>query len=128
MSTHTNTRREFLQTSLAGAAALGLASAGAGADEGAGKGVPTRQLGKTGEKVSCLCLGGWHIGAVKDQQEAVRIMHAAIDEGLTFFDNAWDYHDGHSEEVMGKALADGGRRSKVFLMTKNCGRDAAEVQ
>jgi uncharacterized protein len=124
MSEQTNTRREFLQTSLAGAAALGLTSAAAGADEGASKGLPTRPLGKTGEKVSCLCLGGWHIGAVKDEQEAIRIMHAAIDEGLTFFDNAWDYHDGGSEEVMGKALAMDGKRNKVFLMTKNCNRDA----
>jgi predicted aldo/keto reductase-like oxidoreductase len=124
MSKHANTRREFLQASLAGAAALGVASAEAGADEGAGKGLPTRPLGKTGEKVSCLALGGWHIGAVKDEQEAIRIMHAAIDEGLTFFDNAWDYHDGGSEEVMGKALAMDGKRKKVFLMTKNCNRDA----
>jgi predicted aldo/keto reductase-like oxidoreductase len=61
---------------------------------------------------------------VKDDGESIKIMHAAIDEGLTFFDNAWDYHDGHSEEVMGKALADGGRRQRVFLMTKNCARDA----
>jgi aryl-alcohol dehydrogenase-like predicted oxidoreductase len=81
-------------------------------------------LGRTGEQVSILCLGGWHIGSVKDDQEAIRIMHAAIDEGLTFFDNAWDYHDGHSEEVMGKALAAEGKRNKVFLMTKNCNRDA----
>jgi predicted aldo/keto reductase-like oxidoreductase len=124
MSQHTNTRREFLQTNLVGAAALGLASTVAGADDGASKGLPLRPLGKTGEKVSCLCLGGWHIGAVKDQQEAVRIMHAAIDEGLTFFDNAWDYHDGGSEEIMGKALAEGGKRNQVFLMTKNCNRDA----
>ena len=51
-------------------------------------------------------------------------MHAAIDEGITFFDNAWDYHDGRSEELMGKALAMDGRRQKVFLMTKNCDRDA----
>jgi predicted aldo/keto reductase-like oxidoreductase len=88
-------------------------------------GIPTRPLGKTGANVSILCLGGWHIGqpAIGDA-EAERIMHAAIDEGLTFFDNAWDYHDGRSEEIMGKALASGGRRQKVFLMTKNCGRDA----
>jgi predicted aldo/keto reductase-like oxidoreductase len=123
MSEQTNTRREFLQSSLAGAAALGLTSAAAGADESS-KGLPTRPLGKTGEKVSCLCLGGWHIGAVKDEQEAIRIMHAAIDEGLTFFDNAWDYHDGGSEEIMGKALAMDGKRNQVFLMTKNCNRDA----
>lgn len=50
-----------------------------------------------------ICLGGWHIGDVKDKKEAVKIMHAAIDEGLTFFDNAWDYHDGGSEEIMGEA-------------------------
>ncbi len=87
--------------------------------------IPTRPLGKTGANVSILCLGGWHIGqpAIGDT-EAERIMHAAIDEGITFFDNAWDYHEGRSEEVMGKALASGGRRQKVFLMTKNCGRDA----
>ncbi len=71
-----------------------------------------------------LCLGGWHVGSVKDESEAIKIMHAAIDEGLTFFDNAWDYHDGGSETIMGKALAMDGKRKKVFLMTKNCARDA----
>ncbi|MBY0456614.1 MAG: aldo/keto reductase [Gemmataceae bacterium] len=87
--------------------------------------IPTRPLGKTGANVSIICLGGWHIGqpAIGDA-EAERIMHAAIDHGVTFFDNAWDYHDGRSEEIMGRALATGGRRQKVFLMTKNCGRDA----
>jgi predicted aldo/keto reductase-like oxidoreductase len=122
MSEQTNTRRDFLQASLAGAAALGL-SAGAGAGEDTGKGLPVRPLGKTGEKVSILCLGGWHIGAVKDEKEAIKIMHAATDEGITFFDNAWDYHDGGSEIIMGKALAMDGWRKKVFLMTKNCARD-----
>ena len=73
---------------------------------------------------SIICLGGWHIGCVKDEKEAIKIMHAAIDEGLTFFDNAWDYHDGGSEDIMGKALATDGKRKKVFLMTKNCARDA----
>jgi aryl-alcohol dehydrogenase-like predicted oxidoreductase len=86
-------------------------------------GLPQRPLGRTGQKVSVLCLGGWHIGAVKDDKEAIRIMHAAIDEGLTFFDNAWDYHDGRSEEIMGTALKMDNRRAKVFLMTKNCERD-----
>ena len=88
-------------------------------------GIPTRPLGNTGERVSILCLGGWHIGAAKDDQEAIKIMHAAIDSGLTFFDNAWDYHDGGSEEIMGRALAQEGNREKVFLMTKNCERDFA---
>lgn len=88
-------------------------------------GLPQRVLGKTNQKVSILCLGGWHIGAVKDDKEAIRIMHAAIDEGLTFFDNAWDYLDGRSETIMGKALAMDKRRDRVFLMTKNCERDYA---
>jgi predicted aldo/keto reductase-like oxidoreductase len=118
-----NTRREFLQSTLAGAAALGVGAALVDAADDA-KGLPTRPLGKTGERVSILCLGGWHIGSVKDEKEAIKIMHAAIDEGMTFFDNAWDYHDGGSETVMGKALAMDGKRKKVFLMTKNCARDA----
>ena len=86
-------------------------------------GVPRRALGRTGEMLSIVCIGGWHIGAVPEHNEAIRIMHAAIDEGVNFFDNAWDYHDGRSEEWMGDALAQGGKRSKVFLMTKNCERD-----
>jgi len=83
--------------------------------------IPKRVLGRTGEQVSILCLGGWHIRAVEDDNEAIRIMHTAIGEGLTFFDNAWDYHWGASEELMGRALE--GRRKDVFLMTKNCERD-----
>src|SRR4030095_10054962 len=55
-------------------------------------GIPTRVLGRTKERVSILCLGGWHIGAVKEKTEAIQIMHAAIDEGINFFDNAWAYH------------------------------------
>jgi uncharacterized protein len=86
-------------------------------------GLPTRLLGRTGERVSILCLGGWDIGAIKDDAESIRLMHAALDEGITFFDNAWDYHDGRSEELMGRALAMDRRREKVFLMTKNCERD-----
>jgi aryl-alcohol dehydrogenase-like predicted oxidoreductase len=85
--------------------------------------VPRRQLGRTGEKVSCIGLGGSHIGKVKDEQESIRIMHSAIDRGLTFMDNSWDYNDGDglSETRMGKALRDG-YREKVFLMTKVDGR------
>jgi predicted aldo/keto reductase-like oxidoreductase len=124
MAEHTNTRREFLHATLAGAAALGVAGTAAPAADDASAGLPTRELGKTGVRVSIICLGGWHIGTVKDQQEAIKIMHAAVDNGLTFFDNAWDYHDGGSEEIMGKSLAQGGYRKKVFLMTKNCERDA----
>jgi predicted aldo/keto reductase-like oxidoreductase len=121
-------RRDFLHASLAASAALSLAPLAEGAEEAGRTGLAKRELGRTGERVSLLCLGGWHIGSVKEEKEAVKIMHAAIDNGMTFFDNAWDYHDGHSEEVMGKALAEGGYRKKCFLMTKNCGRDARTVQ
>src|SRR5579883_92289 len=91
----------------------------------ASAGVPTRLLGRTGEHVSILTLGGWHIRAIKDDAEAIRVMHTAIAEGLTFFDNSWDYHDGAAEELMGKALKQDNLRQKVFLMTKNCERDYA---
>lgn len=85
--------------------------------------IPTRVLGRTGERVSCIGLGGSHIGKVEDEQESIRIMRAAIDRGLTFMDNSWDYNDGDgaSETRMGKALRDG-YRDKVFLMTKVDGR------
>src|SRR3954453_1587880 len=86
--------------------------------------VPTRPFGRTGINVSILALGGWHLGLPKTDKEATRLVHAAIDGGITFMDNAWDYNDGLSETRMGKALA--GRRDQVFLMTKACphGRDA----
>jgi aryl-alcohol dehydrogenase-like predicted oxidoreductase len=122
----TTTRRAFLRDAAISGYALGALAADVLASEqpASATGLPTRVLGRTGERVSILCLGGWHIGSVKDPGEAIRIMHAAVDEGLTFFDNCWDYHEGGSEEVMGRALA-GGRRDKVFLMTKNCERDYA---
>jgi aryl-alcohol dehydrogenase-like predicted oxidoreductase len=86
--------------------------------------IPRRALGSTGEYVSAIGLGGYHLGLIANEREAIRIVHAAIDAGVTFMDNAWDYHDGKSEERLGKALA--GRRGDVFLMTKVCthGRDA----
>lgn len=119
-------RRQFMQTALATATALSLADQILAQTQTTnGQGIPTRPLGNTGERVSILCLGGWHITQATDEAESIRIMHAALDEGITFFDNAWDYHNGGSEEVMGKALADGGRRKKVFLMTKNCEQDYA---
>jgi aryl-alcohol dehydrogenase-like predicted oxidoreductase len=116
-------RRDFLQnTGIASAAASVLADRViAQTTSASATGMPTRILGRTGVPVSIIALGGWHIGSVKDEKDAIRIMHTAIDEGLTFFDNAWDYQDGHAEEVMGKGLE--GRRDKVFLMSKNCERD-----
>lgn len=85
--------------------------------------VPRRALGRTGVEVSALALGGYHLGLVKSSREAERIVHEAIDGGMTFMDNAWEYNEGRSEELMGRALE--GRRHKVFLMTKVCthGRD-----
>ena len=121
-------RRDFVGNSVKGAAAVALAAPILTQPANAqGGGLPMRPLGKTGADVSVLCLGGWHIGfaAQQDEAEAIRIMHAAVDEGMTFFDNAWDYHDGYSEVVMGKALATDGKRDKVFLMTKGCDRDYA---
>ncbi|HEU4938875.1 MAG TPA: aldo/keto reductase [Vicinamibacterales bacterium] len=85
--------------------------------------IPARPFGRTGERVSILGLGGWHVGLPKTDRAAVRLIHAAIDAGITFLDNAWDYNDGLSETRMGQAIVD--RRDRVFLMTKVCthGRD-----
>jgi aryl-alcohol dehydrogenase-like predicted oxidoreductase len=80
-----------------------------------------RTLGKTGEKVSAIGLGGHHIGRPKDPADGIRIIRSAIDRGITFLDNCWDYHDGESERRMGNALRDG-YRQKAFLMTKFDGR------
>jgi aryl-alcohol dehydrogenase-like predicted oxidoreductase len=80
--------------------------------------IPRRALGQTGAQVSVLGLGGSHLGGMKDETEARRVIDAAIDAGINFFDNAWEYHDGKSEEVLGRALA--GKRDQVVLMTKVC--------
>ncbi len=83
-----------------------------------------RTLGRTGEKISALGLGGYHIGVPRDEQEGIRLIRSAIDRGINFMDNCWDYHDGGSEIRMGKALQDG-YRNKAFLMTKIDGRTKA---
>ena len=86
-----------------------------------------RDLGSTGEKVSAVGLGGWHLGLKHvDKQLAFRIVRTAIDRGITFLDNCWDYNDGTSEVRMGKALRDG-YRDKIFLMTKIDGRSKKEA-
>jgi aryl-alcohol dehydrogenase-like predicted oxidoreductase len=88
--------------------------------------IPLRPFGRyTAQSVSALALGGYHLGLVSSSREAVRIVHAAIDAGITFLDNAWEYHEGESEVRVGRAIAD--RRARVFLMTKVCthGRNAA---
>ena len=79
--------------------------------------MPYRTLGRSGEKVSLIGLGGFHIGIQPTEQESIRIIHAALDHGVNFMDNCWDYNDGVSETRMGKALQSG-YRQKVFLMTK----------
>ncbi len=80
-----------------------------------------RELGKTGEKVSVIGLGGYHVGKQQDPAESIRLIRSAVDRGITFLDNCWDYNDGLSEVRMGQALRDG-YREKVFLMTKMDGR------
>lgn len=117
-------RRDFLKMAAAMLAGWSAGS-GAGALETVEvrNGMPYRRLGRTGEKVSLLCLGGSHIGQRSvSEKDSIAIQRTAIDEGVNFFDNAWAYHDGRSEELMGKALKDG-YRDKVFLMTKHKGRD-----
>jgi predicted aldo/keto reductase-like oxidoreductase len=122
------TRRSVLAAT--GAAVLGGAAA-AQTSEGsnqAGK-IPRRRLGRTGVEVSILGLGGHHIGRPKDERESIRLVRMAIDNGITFLDNCWDYNGGKSEERMGKALRDG-YRQRAFLMTKLDGRtkDSAAQQ
>jgi predicted aldo/keto reductase-like oxidoreductase len=85
-------------------------------------GIPYRAFGRSGEKVSILGVGGFHIG-VPEESEGIRIVRTALDEGVNFLDNAWEYNEGESERRMGKALRDG-YREKAFLMTKGCARDS----
>jgi diketogulonate reductase-like aldo/keto reductase len=121
-------RRDFLKaaTSAAGAAATSrLAHAGGFPAEGGE--LPRRALGRTGEHVSCIGLGGYHIGKASiPEPDAIQLIRQAVDRGINFLDNCWDYNDGVSEVRMGKALA-GGYRNKVFLMTKIDGRTKASA-
>jgi uncharacterized protein len=144
-------RRAFLRT--AGKVGAGVAIAGAtpriadalwgpllgdavaappppGAPSPAGGAIPLRPLGKTGLQVSAIGLGGHALGLAPNESEARRIVAEAIDAGVNFMDNAWEYHDGRSEEWMGRALE--GRRDRVVLMTKVCthgrGRQVAMQQ
>lgn len=90
-------------------------------------GVPHRELGRTGERVSAIGLGGWHLALPNiDEQLALRIARRAIDEGINFLDNSWDYNGGKSEQRVGKALRDG-YRDRAFLMTKIDGRSKREA-
>ncbi len=86
-------------------------------------GIPVRSFGNTDVKVSMIGLGGGHICRDMEVADSVRMVQAAIDGGITFLDNSWEYGDGECESRMGKAIAEGDRRDKVFLMTKVCARD-----
>jgi aryl-alcohol dehydrogenase-like predicted oxidoreductase len=124
-------RREFLHTAGSVGAGLALSGAWAQADQPAQlkltdlgpDQIPRKPFGKTNERISVIGIGGYNLGSAPNLSEAIAIVHEAIDAGVTFFDNAWEYRDGKSEEWMGQALQ--GRRDKVFLMTKVCthGRD-----
>ena len=89
--------------------------------------VPHRPLGRTGQQVSAIGLGGFHLGKPNvDEQLAIRMMRSALDAGVNFMDNCWDYHEGESEKRMGKALRDG-YRERAFVMTKIDGRSKQEA-
>jgi len=117
---HRMSRRDFVQSVVAGGIAVGLGGTSWAAETSAGN-LIYRTLGRTGEKVSAIGLGGAHIGAPRDDEDAVALTRSAIDQGITFLDNCWDYGNGACETRMGKALRDG-YRDKVFLMTKIDGR------
>src|SRR5436853_3258170 len=111
-------RREFLELGVAATLAAGAEKLALASMKGE---VPRRTLGRTGESVSIVGLGGYHIGSQKDEQESIRIIQTAIDNGVNFLDNCWDYNGGASEVRMGKALQ-GGYRQRAFVMTKIDGR------
>jgi uncharacterized protein len=120
-------RRRLLHAGLAGAGATLAAflpepAAGShlpiGGQPAARGDMPRRPLGRTGEQVSIIGVGGYHLGTLPSAADATRLVHEAVDAGVNFFDNAWEYHDGRSEDWLGRALE--GRRDKVLVMTKVC--------
>jgi len=113
-------RRDFLKKTAAVGVFAGLETR---LSHAADTSVPRRTLGRTGEKVSIVGIGGFHLGR-PSEEEAIRIVRTALDNGVNFLDNCWDYNGGLSEERMGKALR-GGYRQKAFLMTKIDGRTKA---
>ena len=113
-------RRKFIESTAAAIAALSLGGIASAFKKGE---MPRRVLGKTGLNISLLTVGGHTIARRGlTEQESTSIIRTAVDEGINFFDNAWCYHNGRSEEWMGKALADG-YRERIYLMTKHHGRD-----
>jgi aryl-alcohol dehydrogenase-like predicted oxidoreductase len=112
------TRRSFVEKAVIGGSLLG-----SGVAMGQTGDIPKRPLGKTGLQTSIIGMGGYHVGSADDLDTAKRIVHEGLDAGINFFDNAWDYHMGRSEEWLGAALE--GKRDQAILMTKVCthGRD-----
>ena len=117
-------RRDFLKAAVATGVIVGSGAAAWSVESK--DGMPYRALGRTGEMVSMIGLGGYHIGVPKDEREGIQIIRQAVDHGINFMDNCWDYHAGDSEVRMGKALQDG-YRAKVFLMSKIDGRTKASA-
>jgi aryl-alcohol dehydrogenase-like predicted oxidoreductase len=115
-------RREFLKSTVAAAVAMPAALSALAAEPR--NGIPYRKLGRSGEQVSIVGIGGFHIGQKPTEDEAIRIVRTALDNGVNFLDNCWDYNDGRSEIRMGKALRDG-YREKAFLMSKIDGHSKA---
>jgi predicted aldo/keto reductase-like oxidoreductase len=113
-------RRQFIQ-GIAAAGVLGGVNTQANQAMTTKQGIPYRKLGRTGEQVSVIGLGGFHIGMNMSESDAILLVRTAVDRGINFMDNSWDYNNGESEIRMGKALRDG-YRQKVFLMTKLDGR------
>ncbi|MDR3403410.1 MAG: aldo/keto reductase [Chthoniobacter sp.] len=118
----TLSRRNFLKGSIAAGVGAHLVSDLIAAEPR--NGIPYRKLGRTGEEVSIVGVGGFHIGKKPTTEEAMRIVRTALDNGINFLDNCWDYNGGDSEVRMGKALRDG-YREKAFLMTKIDGHSKA---
>ena len=108
----------------------GFLSSGSSSPNDAGErnGVPYRLLGHTGEKVSCIGMGGFHLGKSNlSESEAIQLVHSGVDRGINFLDNSWDYNDGESEKRVGKAVKDANLRQHVFIMTKIDGRTKDEA-
>ncbi|MHC4629524.1 MAG: aldo/keto reductase [Planctomycetota bacterium] len=120
MKKRLSTRRGFIKKAAYGLCAFNTAGCVLAASDQTE--IPTRPLGGTGVNVSILGLGGYHIGTIRDDNQSIRLIRKAIDRGVTFLDNAWEYHNGRSEEIMGRALS-GGYRDRALLMTKHHGRD-----
>ena len=128
------TRRKFVKASAAVMTASFVARPGIGSGGNnqarETETVPHRPLGKTGALVSCLGVGGYHLGSIQEEKDSTELVARALDAGINFFDNCWEYHDGVSEERLGAALK--GKRDKAFVMTKVCthgrGKDVAMKQ